>query len=151
LQEGHISVEPTSDHISRVLTRHIIIAAGLPPRKVASFLQVIKDELRLKTAGIYSIPCKCFKVYLGQTRQSIVTKIKEHHQHIRLYLMDKPAMAKHSTNLDHHIQFQDIRVLATRSRCREATEIELHPSNMNRESFSLSESWKPLMKNPKRM
>jgi hypothetical protein len=27
---------------------------------------------------------------------------------------------------------------------REAAEIELHPDNMVRESFSLSKSWKPL-------
>jgi hypothetical protein len=60
-------------------------------------------------------------------------------------------MAEHSINLGHDIQFKDTRVLATVSRRieyinREAIEIKLHPSNMNREEgFSLIKSWKPLL------
>jgi hypothetical protein len=47
-------------------------------------------------------------------------------------------MAKHSINLGHHIQLQNITILSTMSRylnqmIREAIEIELHPNNMTRE------------------
>jgi hypothetical protein len=49
------------------------------------------------------------------------------------------------------IQFHNASILATKTRymgliVREATEIELHPYNINREgSFCLSKSWKPLI------
>jgi hypothetical protein len=98
---------------------------GLAPREVSSFLPPVKDDLGLKIAGIYI--CECGEVYNGQTGHSIETRIKEHHQHI--------------INLGHCIQFQDTGILATRSRhtehiTREATELELHPDNMNRKEVS---------------
>jgi hypothetical protein len=58
-------------------------------------------------------------------------------------------VAKHSINLDHHIQLQNITILSTKSTymdrmIRKTSEIELHPNNMNREDgFRLSRSWKP--------
>jgi hypothetical protein len=65
-----------------------------------------------------------------------------HHWHIMLYHpADKSAVAKHSINLGHHIQFQDTDILVMKSRhmeyiIGEVTVIELHPNNMNREGFS---------------
>jgi len=58
-------------------------------------------------------------------------RIKEHHWHIQLYNPDKSAMAEHSINLGHHIQFIDTIILAKRFECmehiiRKATKIELH-------------------------
>jgi hypothetical protein len=89
---------------------------GLLPGKTAGFFWPIKDDLGLKTADIYSIPCKCCKVYTDQTRHSIDTRFKEHHWQIRLYHPDKSAMAEHSIDVGHSIQFQDIRILATKTR-----------------------------------
>jgi hypothetical protein len=51
-------VYTTFNHISRVLSRHNIKSVGLPSRKIASFLQPVKDDLGLKTPGMYSIPCE---------------------------------------------------------------------------------------------
>jgi hypothetical protein len=99
----------------------------LLPRKVMSFLQPIKDYLGFKTLGIYSIPHEHGKVYIGQTGCSIETRIKKHHQHIRLYHLDKSAVAKYSINLGHHTPFQDTSILGMKSRhteyiIREATD-----------------------------
>jgi hypothetical protein len=66
----------TFNHISRVLTKHNIRTVGLPPKKVTRFLRPIKDDLGLKTPGIYSIPCKCGRAYIGQIRHSNETSIK---------------------------------------------------------------------------
>jgi hypothetical protein len=61
-------------------------------------------------------------------------------------------MAEHSIKLGHHIQVQDMSILAMKSgykeHIREVTEIELHSNNnnMNREEvFSPSNTWKLLL------
>jgi hypothetical protein len=70
---------------------------------------------------------------------------------MRLKHPDKSAVAEHSIDLEHCIQFHNTSILATKTRytdhiVREATEIELHSNNMNREvGFCLSKSWKPLI------
>jgi hypothetical protein len=45
------------------------------------------------------------KVYIGQTGCSVEIRIKEYHQHIKLYQPDKLAMTKHNIYLGHIIQF----------------------------------------------
>jgi beta-xylosidase len=106
-------------------------------------------------SGIYCIPCKCGKVYTGQTGHSIETRVKEHHPHNHLHHLKKSAVAEHNIKLGHRIQLQNTRILAKKLRqmdqvIREMIEIELHPDNMNREDdFSLNWAWKPLIHDPK--
>jgi hypothetical protein len=109
-------VEPTFSCISRALSLHNIKTVGLSIRKVSSFLQPVKDALGLKTPRIYSIPCKCGKVHIGQTRHSIKTRTGDHHWHTQLYHPDKSVEAEHSINLVNHLQLNDIRILAKNPR-----------------------------------
>jgi hypothetical protein len=71
-------------------------------------------------------------------------RLKEHQRHIRIGHPDKSAVAEHSINRGHRIQFHSASILATKSRymdriVREAIEIELHPYSIN------SKSLKPLI------
>jgi hypothetical protein len=70
-------------------------------------------------------------------------RLKEHQRHIRLEHPDKLAVAEHSIDQGHRIQFHNSSILATKTRymdriVREATEIELDPYNINREGGFVS-------------
>jgi hypothetical protein len=49
-------VGSTFNRISRVLARHNIKSVGMPPWKISSFFHLVKDDLGLRTPGVYSIP-----------------------------------------------------------------------------------------------
>jgi hypothetical protein len=75
----------TLNRISRVLPKHNVKMVGLQPRKLSSFLRSIKDDVALKMPGVWSIPCECGKVCVGQTGRSIETRVTEHHQLMYVY------------------------------------------------------------------
>jgi hypothetical protein len=94
----------TYGRLSRMLTKLNVKSIPLPRKKISNYLPPVKDAVGLKTPGIYSIPCECGKVYIGQSGRSIQIRIKEHERHIRLAQTEKSAVAEHSYNYDHIIK-----------------------------------------------
>jgi hypothetical protein len=74
-----------------MLAKHKIKRVSLPPRESYSYLSPTKDALELRTMGVYSIPCECDQVYIGQSSWPIQIRIKEHSKHIRLAQTGKAA------------------------------------------------------------
>jgi hypothetical protein len=102
--------------ISRVLARHNIKSVGLPNTKLSSLLRPVKDHLGLRTPGVYRIPCECGRACIGQTGRSVDIRLKECQRHIRLRHPDKSAVAEHSIDQGHRIQFRYVSILATKTR-----------------------------------
>jgi hypothetical protein len=74
------------------------------------------SSLRLRTPGIYRIPCECGTVYIGQTGRSVDIRLKEHQRLIRLEHPDKSAVAEHTIEQGYRFQFLNDSILATKTR-----------------------------------
>ncbi|KAJ7320065.1 hypothetical protein JRQ81_019576, partial [Phrynocephalus forsythii] len=87
-------------------------------------------------AGIYW-DHSCDHVYIGTTKRSIQTRIKEHERHCRLKQPEEPAVAEHTLKqTGHEILFQDTEVLHNTNNHarlhREAIEILKHKHSFNK-------------------
>jgi hypothetical protein len=117
----------------------------LPHIKFFSILRPVKDNVGLMTPAVCWNLRECGGVYIGQTGRSVDIRIKEHQRRIP----DKSAVAEHSIDQGHRIQFHNSSICATKTRYmdridRDAMEIGHHPYNISRAGgFCLSKSWKP--------
>jgi hypothetical protein len=105
------------NYISKALSKHNIKSVGLPLTKISSLLQTAKDDLHLKTLGMYITFCLRGQVYSRWTDHSFQTGVKEQHWHTHLYHLDTSVMAGHSNSVGYCIQLQNARILSTKSKC----------------------------------
>lgn len=141
-------IKNVTDRISKILRKHDIRTSFNAHRKLSECLPSVKDSLPLQTKGIYKIPCTCGKVYIGETRRTIKTRISEHERDTRLKHITQSALAEHKHDTGHNIKFAETEVISRTSRyyprkIREAIEIFKNPNNINRDNgYPLHNSWK---------
>ena len=72
-------IQGMTDKISKVLRKKQISTVFCPPTSLRNILDKEKDPVDPKLRkGIYSIPCSCGEVYIGETSRSIKLRLKEH-------------------------------------------------------------------------
>ena len=81
-------IQNTLSKISKAISKHYIKRVCTAPRKSCGCVH----SMTLKTP-------RCGKMYVGQTCQSIRTRVTEHHHHIWLYQLKKSAVMEHKTDL----------------------------------------------------
>ena len=88
-------IQSAYGRLNRFLARYDIKSVGLPHKKIFNFLRLVKDDVRLKTLGIYIIPSECDLVYIRQTGCSIKLRTKEHQLYLHVLQTDKSALSEH--------------------------------------------------------
>ncbi|KAI5632081.1 hypothetical protein NE865_15196 [Phthorimaea operculella] len=147
-------IKGLTDKIAFLLQRKYNIKTIFRPHtQVKHWLRSPKDKEPLSGPGVYSIPCECGKSYIGETQRHVSTRITEHIRSVKNCKTVTSAVAEHSldTDTNHYIRFDKTAILAREKfyvprKVREAIEISRRP-NFNRDSgWSISPSWKPVLK-----
>lgn len=126
-----------------------------PPTKIRHYLRSVKDNIPLRTQGVYEVPCSCGSSYIGQTKRSIGVRLNEHVKAVRDKDVNKSAIYQHLVENDtdissHSIRFDQAKVISTdrfytHRLVREAIEIKRR-RNFNRDdSLKLSPAWDPVL------
>ena len=102
------------------------------------------------TILIGRIPCECGKVYIGETKRNLPTRLKEHRAHGRRGDFEKSAIVKHSHIKDHQIDWQAAQLITPIDawhprRIREAIEIVKHDTVPQDIGFFISDIWRPIL------
>lgn len=149
-------VKGTSEKLGRIFKKHSIKTVFKPPSKIKDFLRPAKDKIPLSTPGVYEIPCSCGDVYIGETKRLISTRVKEHIRSTKNEDIEKSAVALHSHNTKHSIEFDKTRVIAKEPYyypriIRESIEIFKNKNNFNKEdSYRISGTWRPVLQKLKK-
>ena len=68
-----------------------------------------------KKPGVYAIPCECGAQYIGETKRSIETRLKEHKTCVDKCDWEKNAIALHHKETKHKINWEDTKVVTQSS------------------------------------
>ena len=90
-----------------------------PIYKLGNILSSHKDRIDPfeRQGAVYEIPCKnCNLVYVGETKRSFRTRIKEHIRDVRnattkSIVENSTALCKHAITLDHELDWENSKVL----------------------------------------
>ncbi|CAG4951018.1 unnamed protein product [Parnassius apollo] len=144
-------VRGVTDKVDYILKRASIKTYYKKPKKISQFLPSVKCNIPLQDAGVYKLDCECGLSYIGQTKRSIETRVKEHIADVKHRRSGKSAVCEHVQDRPHHyISFDKPQILAKEHRflprmIREAIEIKKHP-NFNREDgWVLPPAWDPII------
>jgi hypothetical protein len=113
--------------IGSLLAKYNIKTIHIPAKKYIHMLTPTKDKLDLEVGGTYCIPCKCSKVYVGQTGRNR----PDARNMIHACQPQKSAVAKHRFEMTHY-QLSSISILDKATGYvnylgKEATKIWLDP------------------------
>ena len=90
-------IEGMTNKIAKVSRKKQISTIFCPPTSLRNILDKTKDSVDPKLRmGIYSIPCSCGEVYIGETCRSIKLRLKEHCADTIHERTKKSTVAEHS-------------------------------------------------------
>ena len=81
---------------------------------------------------VYSIPCECGSLYIGETGRTLKTRLMEHKRSVRNRDTNN-GIAVHVAETDHSVQWEQAAVIKsiTKRKVQEALTIRTTDNNMN--------------------
>ncbi len=105
-------------------------------KTLRSHINKVKDTITINTESsiMYSIPCSCGKVYIGETTRRLEQKVKENQDACKRGDEKASAIAEHAWQQHHPIKWEEVRVVGRASKNRglkfkEALHIQMTPDN----------------------
>ena len=120
-------VRGVAERICKVLTNFNVRVHFKPLCKLSSFFNIPKDPVSLElTRGVvYQLKCRdCDIVYVGQTKNSLKTRVSQHRAASRLLQPEKSAIAEHSIDSDHRIDWENPVILTRQAEWRKRLFLE---------------------------
>jgi len=122
-----------SERIARILKQFDIFTVYKPVKKLSSVFRLPKDPIseELVSGVVYKIPCNdCEQVYIGQTGNSLATRVKQHKAACVHFQPQKSALAEHSLTASHQINWSGACVLSRETRWRQRLFLEAVHTNL---------------------
>ena len=137
-------IQGITPRLTRVLTRANIRVAQKPMYKIGQLIPRPKTKLsKWQTKGIiYEIPCRnCEKTYIGHSGNSLGSRISQHKASIRLLQPEKSALAEHSIQLNHSMNFDATKILAVESNYSKRILLESYFISKNSSAINKNCDW----------
>jgi len=84
------------------------------PKKLDSIIKRGKDKLEPKqnTGVVYRLDCKdCERVYIGQTKQHLETRVREHRNNIKNASGNNSVVTNHRLSTNHEFKWDNVSIL----------------------------------------
>ena len=102
-----------SEDIRHVCRKFGVRTVFRSEQTLRSTLTRAKDTLPVKKQSNvkYQIPCRCGKVYVGETKWRLETTVKEHHDVCNTVAVERSAIAEHVWENQHSIDWKEMLVI----------------------------------------
>ena len=145
-------VKNTSEAIRRILSPLGIKTTFQPINTLKQLIVHPKEPIpkENKAGVVYQIPCSdCPQTYIGQTGRTLLQRIKEHKMAVKDRNVITSALAEHTCQTGHTIDWSQTEILGTNQntsrRCLlESWMIQKEPHTLNRELGTLPTTYKQL-------
>ena len=107
-------IQGCSERLARILKKYNIFTIHKPINKLSSIFGLPKDPVPVKEVCgvVYDINCKdCSQHYIGQTKNSLQTRLQQHRSAWRLCQPEKSALAEHAITQSHAIDWDTAKVI----------------------------------------
>lgn len=109
-----------SYQLVRILKKFNFNTVFLPINKLK--FTMTKDRI-VRNWGIYQVFCQCGMFYIGQTKRSLLIRLKEHNNCVKKQEINRSSIAEHSWRFGHRFDFDSATII---QKCNSPSELDFY-------------------------